>query len=290
MNNINMEGDKVGKFDKIKQLFEDMENDHIGEYTAQCAYYLILSFIPFIMLLLTLIQYTSIEKDTLFLVISNVIPSSMNELIIGIIEEVYSKSFGTISITAIVALWSAGRGLYALIKGLNAVYEKEDITYIYLKFKSVINTVIFLLVIVIALILLVFGKTILSILQERFNLLNNISNLSVILTDILLLIITFLVFLSIYKFMPKHKVTFRSQIPGAIFSAFGLNLISFVFSRYLDIFRGFSIMYGSLTTIVLVMMWIYACIYTLFIGAEINKNLTKIKEEKKILNGLYKKI
>ena len=123
----------MGKMYKIKQILKNIEEDHISEYTAQCAYYLILSFIPFIMLLLTLIQYTSVQKDTLIFVISSVIPSNMNELILGIIEEVYSKSFGTISLTAIFALWSAGKGLYALIKGLNAVYVQKDSTYIYLK-------------------------------------------------------------------------------------------------------------------------------------------------------------
>lgn len=266
----------MGKIDKIKKIFDDIRDDNISAYTAQCAYYLILSFIPFLMLLLTLIQYTSIEKDTLFWVISSVIPANMNELILGIIQEVYSKSFGTISLAAIFALWSAGRGLYALIKGLNAVYVQEESTYIYLKLKSIINTIIFLIISVLALVLLVFGKSIVSVVQEKFNILDNISNFSFVLTEILLILVTFLVFLCIYKFIPKHKVTFRSQVPGAIFSALGLNLISFVFSRYLDIFRGFSVMYGSLTTIMLVMMWTYACIYTLFIGAEINKNSVKL--------------
>ena len=77
--------------------------------------------------------------------------------------------------------------------------------------------------------------------------------------------------------MPRHKVTFKSQIPGAIFGAIGLNLISFIFSSYLDIFKGFSVTYGSLTTLILVMMWTYSCFYAVFLGAEINNILKKIK-------------
>ena len=73
--------------------------------------------------------------------------------------------------------------------------------------------------------------------------------------------------------MPKHKVTFKSQIYGAIFGAIVLNVISFIFSIYLDVFKGFSITYGSLTTLILVMMWTYACFYTVFLGAELNKQL-----------------
>lgn len=79
--------------------------------------------------------------------------------------------------------------------------------------------------------------------------------------------------------MPNHKVTFRSQIYGAIFGAIALNVISFVFSRYLTIFKGFSITYGSLTTLMLIMMWTYSCFYTVFLGAELNKVINKSRNE-----------
>ena len=94
-------------------------------------------------------------------------------------------------------------------------------------------------------------------------------------TELGFIFATFIVFLLLYKFMPKHKVTFKSQIPGAIFGAIALNVISFVFSKYLYIFKGFSITYGSLTTLMLIMMWTYSCFYILFFGAELNKFVKK---------------
>ena len=81
-----------------------------------------LSFIPFTILLITLIQYTGIEPQTLFNVISKIIPSSMSEMILGIVQEVYSKSLGTVSISIIFTIWAAGKGLYALTAGLQTVY------------------------------------------------------------------------------------------------------------------------------------------------------------------------
>lgn len=107
----------------IDRLFKNMDNDHISEYSAQCSYYTILSFIPFIILLITMIQYTSIEQQALLEAISKIIPASMNEMVLGIVREVYSKSIGTISISIIFTLWSAGKGLYALTKGLQGVYK-----------------------------------------------------------------------------------------------------------------------------------------------------------------------
>ena len=120
--------------EKISELSKNMKEDHISESSAQCAYYTILSFIPFIMLVITLIQYTGVEPQTLFDVISKIIPSSMSEMILGIVQEVYSKSIGTISISVIFTIWAAGKGLYALTKGLQIVYntdDKEETSYLY---------------------------------------------------------------------------------------------------------------------------------------------------------------
>lgn len=266
------------KYKLIQKMFENMNNDHISEFSAQCSYYTILSFIPFVILLITLIQYTNIDQQTLFDVIARIIPSSMNEFVLGIVREVYSKSIGTISISVIFTLWSAGKGLFALIKGLHSVYNingEKPKSVLYLRLMSIIETIIFIVLIVLGLVLLVFGNSLKSIIQNHFGIFENFNLFMQILTEIGFISATFIVFLLLYKYMPKHKATFKSQIPGAIFGAIALNVISFVFSKYLYIFKGFSITYGSLTTLMLIMMWTYSCFYTLFLGAEINKLLKK---------------
>ena len=92
---MNMEKVKIW-YKKIMKLMYNIKVDRIGECSAQCAYYTILSFIPFVILLITLIQYTKIDPETLFEAISKIIPSGMNEFVLGIVQEVYSKSFGTV--------------------------------------------------------------------------------------------------------------------------------------------------------------------------------------------------
>lgn len=267
-----------GKNEKLKNFiitfFNNMEKDHISEYSAQCSYYTILSFIPFVILLITLVQYTNIDQQTLFNAISKLIPATMNEMVIGIVQEVYSKSIGTISISIIFTLWSAGKGLYALTKGLKDVYNTDESikeSYIILRLKSIIQTIIFIIVIAVGLVLLVFGDSLISFVQYHFGGFKNFNLIFSILTELLFLLITFIIFLFLYRFMPNHRAKFKNQIVGALFGAIALNVISFVFSKYLYIFRGFSITYGSLTTLMLIMMWTYACFYSVFIGAELNK-------------------
>lgn len=76
--------------------------------------------------------------------------------------------------------------------------------------------------------------------------------------------------LLIYKFLPNRRDRLIRQLPGAAFAALGGLVISWIFSVYLDIFEGFSSMYGSLTTIVLIMLWMYFCMYSILLGGEIN--------------------
>lgn len=262
---------------KTKLFLENLNKDHVSESSAQCAYYVILSFIPFLILLLTLIQYTNIDSEELLEILSNIIPSNMNGFIIGIVREVYSKSLGTISISLIFTLISAGKGLFALTKELQTIYNNSSNqnkrSWIYLKIASLIETVIFIVLIAIGLILLVFGKTIISTAKERFGLFENFTFISSIIYRIIFVLIVFVIFLFVYTFMSRHKLTFKSQVKGAVFSSLLLNIVSFVFSRYLNIFKGFSSTYGSLTTLMLIMMWTYTCFYVIFLGAEINKNL-----------------
>lgn len=269
---------------QFNMILKNSGDDHISEYSAQCSYYTILSFIPFVILLITLIQYTNIQQQTLFDAISKIIPSSMNEFVIGIVREVYSKSIGTISVSIIFTLWSAGKGLFALTKGLHSVYntgEDSGKSVIYLRIMALIETVIFIVLIMLGMVLLVFGNSLKSLMQQHFGALEDFSTFSQVVTELGFILATFIIFLFLYRFMPKHKVTFKSQIPGAIFGALALNIISFVFSKYLDIFKGFSITYGSLTTLMLIMMWTYSCFYSLFLGAELNKTIKNIRKKSK---------
>lgn len=254
----------------MKKFFKSMSNHSISECTAQCAYYTILSFIPLLILIVTLIQYTGISKDVLITGVQNIIPESMSESAIDIVQEVYSKSITTVSVSAIFVLWSSGKGFFALCKGLHNIYEtKENYNYFWIKLKSLISTLLFVILIILVLIVSVFGNTILDFMESKIHIPNSVISVFNF-TKIGVYFILFLSFLLMYRFVPGHKQTLKKQIPGALVAASGWYIISFFFSVYIDMFKGFSVMYGSLTTITLSMMWVYFCMYIILIGAEIN--------------------
>jgi len=265
-----MKTDKI--YNNIKSFFSNLSKHHISEYTAQCAYYTILSFIPFLILIVTLVQYTGISQQSLLSIIQSIIPETMSDEAFNILQEVYSKSVGTISISAIFVLWSAMKGFYALSKGLHNIYETDkDYSYLRIRLKSFITTISLAVSIILVLLFSVFGDTILEF--SRFKITQQIENILQI-SKIGIFALIFIVILCMYRFIPGHKQGFKKQLPGTIVATLGWYVISLFFSIYLDTFKGFSIMYGSLTTIVLAMMWVYFSMYIILLGAEVN-NLKK---------------
>lgn len=261
-------------YKKISDISAEITRDHVGAYAAQTAFFFLLCMIPIILLLLTLVQYTPVTKADVMTAVIQVFPSSVDSLITSIVNQVYNQSTGIVPVTIIVALWSAGKGVLAMSSGLNCVYNcQETRNYIFLRIRATLYTVMFILVIILLLVLSVFGNTLNILVEEHVPIMKNMADWLIearmIITPTVMLVFLML----IYKFLPNRKDKYRKQIPGAIFATIGWMVVSWVFSVYVDIFQGFSSMYGSLTTIMLIMMWLYFCMYSILLGGELNMML-----------------
>lgn len=261
-------------FQKAATVSEDVTKAHVGAYAAQSAYFFMLCMIPIILLLLTLVQYTPVTKADVMTAVMQVFPSSVDSLMISIVNQVYNQSMGIIPVTIIVALWSAGKGVLAMTSGLNCIYEcPETRSYIFLRIRSTIYTVLFIIVILLLLVVSVFGNSLNIFISTHAEFLEPLADWMIdkraLITPVVLMGFSLL----IYKFLPNRKDRFVKQLPGSVFAAIGWMVISWVFSVYVDIFQGFSSMYGSLTTIVLIMLWLYFCMYSILLGGEFNKLL-----------------
>ncbi len=255
----------------IRGFLRAMQEDHVGAYAAQSAYFIMLSFIPFIILLLTLLRYTTLTQSDLYSAAQMVLPDSMDGFVIDIINEVYSKTAVTVSLSAITVAWSAGKGFLALMRGMNTIYDvAEQRNYVILRFRSAIYTVIFVISIILTLVVLVFGNSIHQAAVVHLPFLAVITGMILRMKDIVSIAFLTLVFMILYKFVPNRKARLYSQAPGAVFSSVCWYLFSIGFSLYVTFTPGLSNMYGSLTTIILVMLWLYFCMYIILLGAEIN--------------------
>ena len=256
---------------KIWGFINRTYQDHVAAYSAQAAYYLILSFIPFILFLTTLIRYTPVTYNQMREAIISVVPQSAQSFVMEIVAEVYRRNSALVPISAIVALWSAGKGLQAITNGLNMIYHvKETRNWLVNRIKSVFYTLLFCVSLIISLLFMVLGRQLQQLAEQHVPLLGRFIGWLISFRMLPILVILFLVFLILFRFLPNRKATLLSQVPGAVLTAFAWVAFSYLFSLYFELFPGFSNMYGSLTALIIVMLWINFLMNLMLYGAEIN--------------------
>ncbi len=272
--------DKKKEKQSVLQLlfgFMDRANgDHVGAYAAQAAYFLIMSFIPFILFLTTIIRYTPLTYNMVSETIRAFVPHNIQNFVLTIVSEVYGRSTAVVPISAIMALWSAGKAMQSLTNGLNSIYHVHQTrNWLITRMYAVVYTFLFSIAIIASLLLLVLGNQIQIMAGKYVPFLGRIIGKIIGARTALVFAGLFLIFLILYKMLPNRKATFKSQVPGALLIAAGWSLFSYFFSIYFDMFPGFSNMYGSLTALIMVMLWLYICMNLLLYGAEINAYFEK---------------
>lgn len=256
---------------EIKAFLEDMKEDAVSAYAAQAAFFIMMSAFPFIMLLLTLIQYLPVTEEVLIIMAESTIPAAFSRYVVSLIEEIYAQpSVAIISVTFVATVWAASKSFLAIIRGCNSVYDiKETRNYVELRLWASLYTVVFAVIIVVTLTVMVFGNTIAIAVGEQFPILQEMALLIISLRTAVGFGIMFGFFLLLYVAVPNRKGKIAEEIPGAILTAIGWISFSYLFSFYIDNFANFDT-YGSLTAIIFLMLWLYACMYMFFIGGEVN--------------------
>ncbi len=248
-----------------------MGRKNISAFAASTAFFLFLSLIPALMLLCALIPYTPLTRENLMNVAAQISPDALNPLLKSVIIDVYDKSVGVISVTAIATLWSAGKGMLALMQGLNAINDvEENRNYILLRMVASMYTVLILIAVILSLLVNVFGKTLIGIIEGVIPQTAYLFNLLVHFRTPFMWIVLTIVIAFMYTYVPGTKLGFKMQVPGAGFAAIGWNLMTWIFSIYVDKFNGFNT-YGNLTTIIILMLWLYAGMYIILVGAYMNR-------------------
>lgn len=259
----------------LKWFMNRFSKNTLSVHAAHVVFFVIVSFFPFIMFFFTLLRYTPLTEDSMLHLLESVVPGSINDVLGTWINEAYRQSSGTIlSITVITTLWSGSKGFMGITYGLDKIYGvKNRRNWLVNRFSSLMYTVAFAAILLISLIVLVYGNQILIAIDSFFSIETPLFIGIFSLRSILGFTIFFLFFLLMYMFIPDRKPNVKEEVPGALFTSVLWILFSYLFSIYVDYFTNFSSVYGSLTYIVLFMLWMYVCMDILFLGALINRFL-----------------
>ena len=257
----------------IIEFIKGTADEHMGAFAAQSAFFLFLSIFPLINIVVMLPSFLPVSEDQVLNIIYFVLPSRFEEYIAGIVKEMYDHPPTSITIISFgVALWSAAKGFMSVKNGLNEIYRsREQRNYLLIRGVSALYTLVFIILIVALIPINMFGTQIAMLVLDFFPDMTDVTMLVYSLRSTATFLILFVMFELLYTIVPNKKLKFRKQVPGALFAAFAWVVGTKVFSIYIDYYASKQFMYGSLTTVVLFMFWLYFVIYMVFVGAQINE-------------------
>jgi membrane protein len=265
-------------FGGLASFFKKTADDGVSAYASDTSLFIIVSFFPFLMFLLTLLQFLPFSQKELMDVIRNFVPLQVADMIGVLVDELYSTTSLVLSITIVLTLWSASRGILGVYRGLNHIYGIEETrNYFVLRLWVMLYTLVFVAMLFMLLGLYVFGGVIINWLTKEFPILmmNKYTVLVVSLRSIIGIVILMVFFLVMYEGIPNRRSRLIGELPGALVASAGWVLFSYFYSFYINHMGSMMTTYGSLTAVVLCMLWLYFCMNIFFLGAEINAWMQK---------------
>ncbi|MCR4617190.1 MAG: YihY/virulence factor BrkB family protein [Lachnospiraceae bacterium] len=262
----------------IKKLYKIYDNFarsvkrlNIDAYAACTSFFLLLSITPLLILLCSILPLTKITEADLIFFIEGFLPEMFWSLLKRLVDSIYAGGYTILTVSAIVTLWTAAKGVASLVQGLNAVYDVEEKrNYFVRRGVCCLYTLILLGAIYISLLLMVFGKMISDYLISVWPWFEEFQGFIVKPRHLYIFLILTLFFAVLYSFLPNKKQKFREQLPGAAFSALCWIGFSAIFSYYVNHYNAYS-MYGNLAIVIVAMIWIYFCLLFFLYGAYLNR-------------------
>lgn len=260
-------------YDAVDEFFSGMGSRRLTTYSSSCAYYLFMSLVPVIMLLVSVLQYTPLTRDVVLEAVADYVPDSLYEIVYFIVTSIYNGGRVALTVSILLTIWSASACMKALLRGMDSVYDaerKED--YIRFSLRACSYMIIFVFILMLSFFVMVYGGKILDYIEQSMPVnhsLDFLFTLAKYLRFVIILGLLALVFCLLYKWMPARRLKFRRQLPGALFSSVAWAAFSFIFSFYVSLSDRFGA-YGYIGTIMVAMIWIFYCFYFLLLGGFIN--------------------
>ena len=255
-----------------------MKKQNISAYAASIAFFFFLSIVPMLMVICMVIPYTPLTEENLVQAVTDITPDRVDPVVEDLIADVYDKSAGILSIAVIATLWSAAKGVMALMQGLNAVNGvDEKRNYFVIRVVACLYTVVMLIVVILSLFINVFGNQLVNLALHRIPQLQRLVVFLMHFRFLVVWAVLTLLFATVYAFMPDDRLRFREQIPGATFAAVVWSVFSWGFSMYVDYSNSYGI-YGSLAIIIIILLWMYFCMYIIMIGAYLNRYFRPVNQ------------
>lgn len=272
-----MEQQAAGR--ELLAFFARFGKNKIAANAAGLSFYLFISMIPLFILLCSQLPFTGISAEALTAALHHVTPDGVHGLIASLVREAYAVRVSVFSFSCVVLLWASAKLMTALIRVLDAIYEKQGARgYFAVVSRSLLYTLGFLFAAGTALVIYAKGHTLDEILNATAVLQTFFGRWAAVGRYLVSTSLLTLFFALIYKLAPAGKRRFTRQLPGALFAAVGISVYTFFFSLYSSGSNLYNSFYGSLTSVALFLLWIYICIQIFLTGGVLNVHLEAKRE------------
>ncbi len=248
---------------------------------GQLAFFFVLSVVPIVTLITYGASFLHLPVDFIADFLSKAFGGEMADLIVPIVT-LPNVNF-SFFFTLIVGFFVASNGARSIIVTSNAIYGIPDTDFLKRRVKAVIMTMIIVILFIFILIIPVFGKNIVEMVQY-VNMNPNITKTMVFAFNLLKGPVTWLIifcFIKIlYTMAPDRKVPSSNVNYGSIFTTIMWILVTAIYSYYINNFANYALFYGALANIVMLMLWIYFLATIFVIGLALNYKSEIIKLEK----------
>lgn len=253
---------------------------HVPLYAANAAFYIILSLLPTVMLIVCLVPLVGYTGDDILTLCRGLVPDMLMPLLERIIHDLSANSSGILlSVSAVFAVWSSSSGVYCIQLGLNAIYGlRENRSYLHRRIFCVFYMLLFLAALVLTLVIHGFGQDIASFCAEHKIPVLRFLGSVVQFRGLILFVLLTMLFTAMFCVFPNRKVKFTSALPGAALAAIGWLLFTQIYSLYAKNISNQSVLYGSLSIVTMGMLWLFICISILFYGSLVNLIIERNKK------------
>jgi membrane protein len=262
------------KFDKIASRPE------MKILPGNLAFFLVLSFAPILTLLALLASRFSISLISFLNDFKNVIPKDLYQILEMFLNSSTPQT-GSLIVYLLIGFIIASNGAHSIIIASNTLYGIKQDYYLKRRIKATFLTIILILQFIFSLVFIVYGnilmKWILSFpIFEAIN--SSVYGIFILLKWPITMFLTFLFIKLLYTLAPDKNIGSKNVTRGALFTTVGWALSTAVYSYYANNMANYSVFYGGLSNLIVLMMWIYFVSYILVLGIAINVSHYEIKE------------
>lgn len=216
-------------FASIAAISTKIKHDKINAFAAESALFIIMSFIPCLILLMLIVKYTPLTEELILNFVNDVVPSAFVPTATKHIHDAYTDAnFTMILISGISLIWAAGKGFVSLIDGLNAVFNiKEHRNWFVIRLYAILYTIIFLVIILLCVVIYVLGYRINDFFKVKAPVISDILDKILAFRALIVIFVLTVLFTFLYVAIPNRHTKIKRQFPGALFSAVGWTGFSF---------------------------------------------------------------